>query len=104
MNGTYLKFYLHENRLHHHGLAYQWLLEQARELGIAGGSVFKSIAGFGRHGTLHEDHFFELGNDLPVEVVFVVSDEQATQLLDVVRRENLPLHYVRMPVEHGTLP
>lgn len=66
MNGIYLKFYLHENRVHHHTLAYQWLLEQARILGIPGGSVFKSIAGYGRHGTLHEDHFFELGNDLPL--------------------------------------
>jgi PII-like signaling protein len=30
------------------------------KLGIHGGSAFKAIAGFGRHGVLHEDHFFEL--------------------------------------------
>ncbi|WP_297462527.1 DUF190 domain-containing protein [Ferrovum sp.] len=104
MKGTYLKFYLHENRHHHHLLAYEWLLEQARSLGIQGGSVFKSIAGYGRHGVLHEDHFFELGNDLPVEVVFVVSTEQSEQFLNLVREANLPLLYVTMPVEYGTLP
>ncbi|MBW8067910.1 MAG: DUF190 domain-containing protein [Ferrovum sp.] len=104
MKGTYLKFYLHENRQHHHVLAYEWLLEQARALGIQGGSVFKSIAGYGRHGVLHEDHFFELGNDLPVEVVFVLSPEQSGQLLNLVREAGLPLLYVTMPVEYGILP
>ncbi|MBW8072080.1 MAG: DUF190 domain-containing protein [Ferrovum sp.] len=104
MKGTYLKFYLHENRQHHHVLAYEWLLEQARALGIQGGSVFKSIAGYGRHGILHEDHFFELANDLPVEVVFVLSPEQSGQLLNLVREAGLPLLYVTMPVEYGILP
>ncbi len=104
MKGTYLKFYLHENRQHHHVLAYEWLLEQARALGIQGGSVFKSIAGYGRHGVLHEDHFFELANDLPVEVVFVLSPEQSGQLLNLVREAGLPLLYVTMPVEYGILP
>ncbi|MDA8416425.1 DUF190 domain-containing protein [Ferrovum sp.] len=104
MKGTYLKFYLHENRQHHHVLAYEWLLEQARALGIQGGSVFKSIAGYGRHGVLHEDHFFELANDLPVEVVFIVSPEQSGQLLNLVREAGLPLLYVTMPVEYGILP
>ncbi|WP_297451653.1 DUF190 domain-containing protein [Ferrovum sp.] len=104
MKGTYLKFYLHENRRHHHLLAYEWLLEQARSLGIQGGSVFRSIAGYGRHGVLHEDHFFELANDLPVEVVFVVSTAQSERFLSIVREANLPLLYVTMPVEYGTLP
>ncbi|EQD76951.1 protein containing DUF190 [mine drainage metagenome] len=76
----------------------------SRSLGIQGGSVFKSIAGYGRHGVLHEDHFFELANDLPVEVVFIVSTEQSEQLLGIVREANLPLLYVTMPAEYGTLP
>ena len=66
MKGTSLRFYVHENRKHHHKLAYEWLLEEAKKIGIQGGSVFKAIASFGRHGVLHEDHFFELAGDLPV--------------------------------------
>lgn len=101
MNGTYLKFYVHEHRRHHGILVYEWLLEHARKLGIHGGSAFRAIAGFGRHGVLHEDHFFELAGNLPVEVVFMVSDEEAGKLLELVRREKVDVFYVRMPAEYG---
>jgi uncharacterized protein len=37
-----------------------WLLQQANELGIRGGSAFKAMAGFGRHHTLSEAKFIEL--------------------------------------------
>ena len=101
MKGTYLKFYVHETRHHHHTLLYEWLLEEAGKLGIQGGSAFKAVAGFGRHGVLHEDHFFELAGDLPLEVVFVVSDDEADRLMELVRKEKVPLFYVRMPAEFG---
>ena len=101
MQGTYLKFYMHENRNHHHILVYEWLLEKAKKLGIHGGSAFKAIAGFGRHGVLHEDHFFELAGDLPVEVEFMVSDEDAERLLEMVKSEGLTLFYIRLAAEYG---
>lgn len=103
-NGIYLKLYLHETRLHGHLLAYQWILERARSLGICGASAFKAIAGYGRHGLLHEDHFLEMANELPIEVVIITSEAEANQLLDDIRAAHIPLHYVKMPVEHGTLP
>jgi PII-like signaling protein len=103
MKGTCLKFYVHEFRKHHGILLYEWLLEHAKKMGIHGGSAFRAIAGFGRHGVLHEEHFFELAGDLPVEVSFMVSDEEAQQLLDLVTQEKLQVFYVRMPVEFGAL-
>jgi PII-like signaling protein len=103
MQGISLNFYVHEQRNHQHILIYEWLLEQAKTLGIQGGSAFKAIAGFGRHGVLHEDHFFELAGDLPVEVKFIVSEDQAEKLLALVRNENLTLFYVKIPVEYGIL-
>ena len=103
MKGSYLKFYVHEHRRHHGILVYEWLLERAKKLGIHGGSAFRAIAGFGRHGVLHEDHFFELAGNLPVEVVFMVSDEEAAQLLTLLEQEKIRLFYVRMPAEYGVL-
>jgi PII-like signaling protein len=101
MMGKYLKFYVHENRRHHSILLYEWLLEQAKHLGIPGGSAFRSIAGFGRLGVINEEHFFELAGDLAVEVVFAVSNEEADRLLDLVRAENLALFYTKMSIEYG---
>lgn len=103
MKGTCLKFYMHENLRHHRVLAYEWLLEQAKKMGIHGGSAFRAIAGFGRHGILHEDHFFELAGDLPVVVEFMVPDEDAERLLVLTRAEKIPLFYIRVPVEFGIL-
>ena len=77
MNGTMLRFYVHEGRIHHHVALFEWLLEQAKKIGIHGGSAFRAIAGFGRHGILHEEHFFELAADLTIEVEFVVTDDEA---------------------------
>ena len=103
MKGSYLKFYTHEHRRHHGILLYEWLLERARKLGIHGGSAFRAIAGFGRHGVLHEDHFFELAGNLPVEVVFVVSDDEAKRLLELVRQEKIRVFYVLMSAEFGVV-
>ena len=101
MKGTSLRFYVHENRKHHHKLVYEWLLEEAKKIGIQGGSVFRAIASFGRHGVLHEDHFFELAGDLPVEVAFFVSDDEAEQLMALIRAEKLSLFFVRTSAEYG---
>ena len=103
MKGTLLRFYVHENRKHHHILLYEWLLEQAKKLGIHGGSAFRAIAGFGRHGVLHEEHFFELAGDLTVAIDFAVTDEEAERLLDLIRGERIPTFYLRIPIEFGTV-
>jgi PII-like signaling protein len=104
MNGTYLRFYVHENRRHHGILLYEWLLEAAKKAGIHGGSAFRAIAGYGRHGILHEQHFFELAGDLTVEVEFLVTEEESAKLLELVAREQIGLFYAKVPAEFGTLP
>lgn len=103
MNGILLRFYMHENRKHGHTLLYEWLLERARATGIHGGSAFRAIAGFGRHGKIHEQHFFELAGDLTVQVEFLVDDEDANKLVDLFRRENIHVVYARSPAEIGVV-
>lgn len=101
MNGVYLKFYVNESRKHRGRLVYEWLLETARDMGIEGGSAFRAVSGFGRHRHMHEEHFFELAADLPVEVVFMLSEAHARELIGAVEREQLQLFHVRMPASFG---
>ena len=103
MKGTLLRFYVHESRKHRHILLYEWLLQQAKGLGIHGGSAFRAIAGFGRHGVMREEHFFELAGDLTVQVDFAVSEEDAQRLLDRVQGEGIGIVYMRTPVEFGVI-
>jgi len=99
MNGAYLRFYAHENRKVHGMLFYEWLLDRAKRLGIHGGTAFKAMAGFGRHGVVHEAKFFELAGDLTVEVEFIVTDEEAAKLLDLVREARIRVFYARVPAQ-----
>ena len=103
MKGPLLRFYVHENRKYRRILLYEFLLEQAKRMGIHGGSAFRAIAGFGRHGILHEEHFFELAADLTVEIDFAVSDDEADRLLDFIRSERISIFYVRVPIEYGVV-
>jgi len=103
MKGTLLRFYVHENRRHRRILLYEWLLQQAKRLGIHGGSACRAIAGFGRHGILHEEHFFELAGELTVEIDFAVSDEDADRFLGFIRAERVSIFYVRIPMEFGVV-
>ncbi|MFI4931966.1 MAG: DUF190 domain-containing protein [Burkholderiales bacterium] len=103
MQGVYLKFYVLEKRRHHGLLAYEWLLEAAKKLGIHGGSAFRAIAGFGRHGKLHEEHFFELAGDVSVEVGFALSVEEAEKLLAHLAGEKLRMFYIKVPLEMGVI-
>ena len=84
---------MHENHRHGRVLLYEWLLETAKKLGVHGGSAFRAIAGYGRHGVIHEQHFFELAGDLTVEVEFLLPREQAEKLLEIVRQERVRVVY-----------
>ena len=99
---VYLKFFVLESQRIHERLAYDWLLDQASDLGLQGGSAFRAVAGYGRHGVRHEAHFFELAGQLPVEVVFVASREDAQRLIDRVDAEKVSLFYYVLPAECGT--
>ena len=101
MDGSFLRFYVHENDRLHGKPAWEWLLQQANALGVRGGSAFRAMAGFGRHRVLHEERFFELAGSVTVEVEFIVTDDEARRLLDTVERAGQPMFYTRIPAHFG---
>lgn len=103
MNGALLRFYVHEGQRHHHRLVWEWLLEQANQLGIQGGSAFRATAGFGRHHHLHEERFFELAGTVTVEVEFLVTDDEARKLLGLIHSEKIRLFYAHIPAQFGVI-
>ena len=103
MQGSFLRFYLHEGKRHHRRLMWEWLLEEANALGIRGGCAFRAMAGFGRHHVLHESTFFELAGTLTVEVEFLVTEEEARQLLELVRAAGIRLFYACVPARFGVI-
>ena len=102
MADVMLRLFTEEDHKHNGKLVYEWLLETGRQLGIPGGSAFRALAGFGHHGRMHEDTFFELAGKLPVEVMFAASDDQVDALLARITAEGLHLFYIRTPAQTGT--
>jgi PII-like signaling protein len=103
MKGTSLRFYMHENYRHRGVLLHEWLLEAAKKRGIRGGSAFRAIAGFGRHGVISEQHFFELAGQATVLVEFLATEREADELLRLVREDGAAVFYARFAVEFGVV-
>jgi uncharacterized protein len=103
MQGSFLRFYVHEGQTHHHGLVWEWLLMRANKLGVRGGSAFRAMAGFGRHHKIIESTFFDLKGSQVIEIEFVVTEEEAQRLLDLVHHEGIALFYAYIPASFGTI-
>lgn len=100
MNVVCLQVFVPESARHHGKLTYTWLLDTAQQLGVGGGSAFRALAGFGRHGR-RDAGFFELAGELPVVVEFFVEAAMADRILQAVADAGLELVYARLPAELG---
>jgi PII-like signaling protein len=103
MNGSILRFYVHEGDCHGGRMLWEWLLDQANKHGVRGGSVFRALAGFGRHHVVHERKFFELAESQILMVEFVVTETESRELLALVHREGLRLFYAQIPTQFGLI-
>lgn len=101
MQGSIFRFYVQEGHRLHGRLVWEWLLEQGKKLGLRGGVAFKTIASVGLDGVLCEARFFELAGRLIVGVEFLVTQDEAQRLLDMLHREKVDLLYACMPVSFG---
>jgi len=100
MQAICIRFFTEEGARHAHQLIHEWLFDQARDLGIAGGTAFRAAVGFGRHG-VKADSFFELAGKLPESVEFAGESAQIEAQIERVGAAGLTLVYVTHPVTIG---
>lgn len=103
MKGFQITFYMAHDERHHGQPLGEWLIGIARELQLRGATLQSAAEGFGRSGRIHSAHFVELA-DQPMELITVVTDEEAERLFARLRAEAIKLFYVKTPVEFGALP
>lgn len=101
MDGIALRIYVQEFTKHKKVLLYEWLLKKAKKMGIKGASVFCGIAGVGRHGVTHEEHFFELASNVPMEILFIGKVDEIDRFLLFIKDEGLSLFYTKTSIEFG---
>jgi PII-like signaling protein len=100
MHGFQLTFFTQQDRRHGHTPMAEWLLLEAKKLGLSGGTLVGAGEGFGHDGKLHSAHFFELA-DQPIEVTIAASQSDAERLFDRLREEKVNVFYVKAPIEFG---
>jgi len=76
----------------------EWLVDQAKERGLAGVTVFRGSIGFGRHRRVHAQHLLSIVNELPVVVEAVDEPAKIEGFLDTVGAALDGYTYIREPV------
>lgn len=102
MQGFQLTFFTQQDRKHHGRPLAEWIIEEARRLGIGGATLIPAAEGFGHHGRLHSARFFELA-DQPLEVTLAVTPEEADRLFGRLVEEQIKVFYIKAPIEFGLL-
>ncbi len=82
--GHLLRIFIGESDRHDGSLLYEWIIQQARQHGLAGATVLKGIAGFGAHSRLHTARILRLSEDLPVVIEIVDTLEKIETFLPVI--------------------
>ncbi|WP_419787739.1 DUF190 domain-containing protein [Pseudodesulfovibrio sp.] len=60
------------------------IVEKAREMGLAGATVFRGLSGFGANSLIRTSRILRLSEDLPVVVEIIDHPEQLAPLLEVI--------------------
>jgi PII-like signaling protein len=79
-----LRIYIGETDRWHGQPLYMAILLKAREMGLAGGTVFRGIAGYGANSVIHTANILRLSEDLPVVIEIVDADEKIQAFLPVL--------------------
>jgi hypothetical protein len=80
-DGRLLRIFIGEaDRLHGRPL-YEAILVAAREMGLAGGTVLRGIAGYGASSVVHTSRLLRMSEDLPVVIEIIESAERVDRLV-----------------------
>jgi PII-like signaling protein len=100
MQGYQLTFFTQQDRKHGCLPLGDWLVQEARKLGVGGATLIAGGEGFGHGHKLHSAHFFELA-DQPIEVTMALSESEMERLFERLREESIKVFYVKTPIEFG---
>jgi PII-like signaling protein len=76
-----LRVYIGESDRYQHIAMFDVIVKKAKELDLAGASVFRGIEGFGAHSRIHTARIVDLSTDLPILIEIIDSKEYIDKLL-----------------------
>ncbi len=84
VEGCLLRIFIGESDKHAGKPLYEWIVQQAREHGLAGATVLRGMMGFGAHSRIHTFKIERLSEDLPIVIELVDTREKLEKFLAVI--------------------
>lgn len=98
--GQVLKIYIGESDSYQHKPLYEAIVLKARELGMAGATVFRGPMGFGATSHLHTAKILRLSMDLPIVIEIVDTAQKVASFLpflsDIVKEGLVTIEDVKI--------
>lgn len=79
--GLLLRIFIGETDTHKGKSLYETIVLKARELNLAGATVFRGIMGYGAASRIHSIKLLRLSEDLPVVIEIVDSEENIKKII-----------------------
>jgi PII-like signaling protein len=83
-NGVKLRIYIGESDTWKGENLYSAIVSKAREMNLAGASVFRGIMGFGANSFIHTTKLLRLSEDLPVLIELVDTEENILKIMPFI--------------------
>lgn len=87
-----LRIYIGESDRYKNKALFHAIVEKAKELDMAGATVFRGIMGYGANSRIHTAKIVDLSSDLPIVVEIIDSEEYIAKIipfLDEMVKEGL---------------
>ena len=85
-NGQLLRIYLAESDHYKGKPLYEWIVNKAREMQLAGATVLRGHYGYGRASVIHSAKIMRLSEDLPLVIEIVDIQEKIKAFIPVVEQ------------------
>lgn len=83
-NGVKLRIYIGESDTWKGENLYAAIVQKAKEMKLAGASVFRGIMGFGANSHIHTTKVLRLSEDLPVLIELVDTEENIQKIMPFI--------------------
>ena len=79
--GQLLRIFIGEGNRHEGRPLYEWIVLQAKKMGLAGATVLRGVMGYGANSRIHTSKIMRLSEDLPIIIEIVDTSEKLAAFL-----------------------
>ncbi len=83
-DGMLLRIFISETDSHNGLPLYEWIVDKARETGMAGATVLRGMQGFGAESHMHTSKILRLSQNLPIILELIDTEDKIEVFLPII--------------------